>query len=143
MPSSQTSGDAGSPISTIDEILDELRQGKMVILVDDEDRENEGDLICPAQAITPEIVNFMLTYGRGTLCVALSQARCKRLHLSPQVTDNTTRLGTNFTVTVEMPALSSARRPAYRRLTVPRRSGTWWLKRRCRRILYARGTSIR
>ncbi len=91
MPSSQTSDGAESPFSPIEEILEELRQGKIVILVDDEDRENEGDLICPAQAITPEIVNFMLTYGRGTLCVALSQARCNRLHLTPQVTNNTTR----------------------------------------------------
>lgn len=90
-----------SPFSPIDEILAELRQGNMIVLVDDEDRENEGDIICPAQAITPEKVNFMLKFGRGTLCVALSASRCRQLNLAPQVTDNTTRYGTNFTVTVD------------------------------------------
>jgi len=90
-----------SPFSPIPEILEELRQGRMIVLVDDEDRENEGDLVCPAQAITPDKVNFMLRYGRGTLCVALTQSRCKRLQLAPQVSDNTTRFGTNFTVTVD------------------------------------------
>lgn len=90
-----------SPFSPIDEILADLREGRLIVLVDDEERENEGDLVCPAQAITPDKVNFMLTHGRGTLCVALSQARCRQLHLSPQVPVNTTRLGTNFTVTVD------------------------------------------
>jgi 3,4-dihydroxy 2-butanone 4-phosphate synthase/GTP cyclohydrolase II len=90
-----------SPFSPIDEILAELRQGRLIVLVDDEDRENEGDLVCPAQAITPDKVNFMLKYGRGTLCVAVTHARCQRLHLAPQVADNTTRFGTNFTVTVD------------------------------------------
>jgi len=90
-----------SPFSPIDEIFAELRQGHLIVLVDDEDRENEGDLVCPAQAITPEKVNFMLKYGRGTLCVAVTHSRCKRLHLAPQVSDNTTRFGTNFTVTVD------------------------------------------
>lgn len=87
--------------SPIDEILDELRAGRLIVLVDDEERENEGDLVCPAQAVTPETVNFMLRHGRGTLCVALTQSRCKRLALTPQVSDNTTRFGTNFTVTVD------------------------------------------
>lgn len=99
--SSGATPDAQSPFSPIEEILDELRQGKLIVLVDDEGRENEGDLVCPAQAITPEKVNFMLKQGRGTLCVALSEARCRRLNLHPQVPLNTTRLGTNFTVTVD------------------------------------------
>jgi 3,4-dihydroxy 2-butanone 4-phosphate synthase/GTP cyclohydrolase II len=90
-----------TPFSPIEEILAELRQGRLIVLVDDEDRENEGDLVCPAQAITPEKVNFMLQYGRGTLCVAVTSSRCKRLNLAPQVADNTTRFGTNFTVTVD------------------------------------------
>jgi len=90
-----------SPFSPIEEILSELREGRMVILVDGEDRENEGDIICPAQSITPDLVNFMLKHGRGTLCVALTQARCRALHLTPQVSQNTTRLGTAFTVTVD------------------------------------------
>ena len=93
--------DADRPFSPIDEVLDDLRRGHMVVLVDGEDRENEGDLVCPAQSVTPEKVNFMLKYGRGTLCVALTQTRCQKLHLSPQVPLNTTRFGTNFTVTVD------------------------------------------
>ena len=93
--------DADRPFSPIDEVLDDLRRGHMVVLVDGEERENEGDLVCPAQSVTPEKVNFMLKYGRGTLCVALTQTRCQKLHLSPQVPLNTTRFGTNFTVTVD------------------------------------------
>lgn len=86
---------------TIDEALDELRGGRMVILVDDEDRENEGDLICPVEFVTPEKINFMLRYGRGTLCVTLTRSRCERLQLQPQTAQNTTRLGTAFTVTID------------------------------------------
>jgi 3,4-dihydroxy 2-butanone 4-phosphate synthase/GTP cyclohydrolase II len=97
----QVSSSSDSPFSPIDEILVELREGRLIVLVDDEDRENEGDLVCPAQAVTPDKINFMLKYGRGTLCVALTQSRCKRLQLTPQVYDNTTRFGTNFTVTVD------------------------------------------
>lgn len=89
------------PFSRIEVILEQLRQGRMIVLVDDEGRENEGDLVCPAQAITPEKINFMLSHGRGTLCVALSQTRCQQLNLHPQVPVNTTRFGTNFTVTVD------------------------------------------
>jgi len=89
------------PFSPIDEILDELRAGHLIILVDDEERENEGDLVCPAQALTPEIVNFMLRHGRGTLCVPLTRSRCERLNLHPQVAVNNTRLGTAFTVTID------------------------------------------
>jgi 3,4-dihydroxy 2-butanone 4-phosphate synthase/GTP cyclohydrolase II len=95
------SGELAGAFCTIEEALEELRQGHLIVLVDGEDRENEGDLVCPAQAITPEKVNFMLKYGRGTLCVALTEARCRKLHLTPQVPQNTTRFGTNFTVTVD------------------------------------------
>ena len=95
----ENSGD--SPFSPIAEILAELRAGNMIILVDAEDRENEGDIICPAQHVTPEKINFMLQYGRGTLCVALSPTRCERLQLQPQAPVNTTRLGTAFTVTID------------------------------------------
>ncbi len=90
-----------SPFCSIDDILAELRQGNLIVLVDDEGRENEGDLVCPAQAVTPEKINFMLKFGRGTLCVALTQTRCRQLQLAPQVPVNTTRFGTNFTVTVD------------------------------------------
>jgi 3,4-dihydroxy 2-butanone 4-phosphate synthase/GTP cyclohydrolase II len=86
---------------SVDEALEELRNGRFVVLVDDENRENEGDLVIPAQAVTPEKINFMLKEARGTLCVALSRGRCERLHFQPQVAANTTRLGTAFTVTVD------------------------------------------
>lgn len=90
-----------SQFSPISEILDELRAGRMIVLVDDEHRENEGDLVCPAEMISPEAINFMLRHGRGTLCVALSRARCERLNLPPQAPVNNTPLGTAFTVTID------------------------------------------
>ncbi len=92
---------AAAPFAPIDDILEELRAGRMVILCDDEDRENEGDLVCPAELITPEKVNFMLRHGRGTLCVALTRGRCEQLQFHPQTVVNNTRFGTAFTVTVD------------------------------------------
>ncbi len=88
-------------LDTIEEALEDFRQGKFVIVVDDEDRENEGDLIVAAEMITPEQVNFMLKNARGVLCVPLTISRCKELELDHQVTDNTSVLGTPFTVTVD------------------------------------------
>ncbi len=82
-------------------ILDDLKAGKMIILVDDEARENEGDLVMPAQAVTPAAINFMLREARGMLCVALAPALCERLDLEPQSRTNTTQRGTAFTVTVD------------------------------------------
>ncbi len=90
-----------SPFSPIEETLQELRNGRMIVLCDDEDRENEGDLILPVEFVTAEKVNFMLRYGRGTLCVPLTQSRCNRLDLRPQSPVNNTRFGTAFTVTVD------------------------------------------
>lgn len=90
-----------SPFCSIDEALAELRAGNLIVLVDDENRENEGDLICPAELITPEKINFMLKHGRGTLCVALSRERCDQLNLAPQTPVNNTRYGTAFTVTID------------------------------------------
>ena len=87
--------------SSIPEVLDELRAGGMVILVDDESRENEGDLVCAAEKITPEIVNFMLRYGRGLMCLTLSSERCQKLNLYQQVSDNTEAMGTAFTITID------------------------------------------
>ncbi len=87
--------------NTIDEALADLREGKVIIVVDDEDRENEGDFIVAAETITPEIVNFMLHHGRGLMCVPLSEERCRELELDMQVSDNTSLLGTPFTVTVD------------------------------------------
>ena len=86
---------------SLQDILQDLRQGKMVVLVDDESRENEGDLLCPAETITPEQVNFMATFGRGRICVPISNARADELAFHPQVSENTSRYGTAFTVSVD------------------------------------------
>ena len=88
-------------INTIESALDDFRQGKFVIVVDDEDRENEGDFIIAAEKITPEKVNFMLQHGRGVLCCPITEERCAQLDLMHQVTNNTSMLGTPFTVTVD------------------------------------------
>ena len=88
-------------LNTIDEAVDDFREGKFVIVVDDEDRENEGDLICAAEKITPEMVNFMLKYARGVLCAPITISRSDELDLPHQVQDNTSVLGTPFTVTVD------------------------------------------
>ena len=89
------------PLSTIDSAIEDIREGKMVIIVDDEDRENEGDLAVAAEKITPEIINFMATYGRGIICTAMKAERLKRLQIPMMVQDNTARLGTAFTVSVD------------------------------------------
>jgi 3,4-dihydroxy 2-butanone 4-phosphate synthase/GTP cyclohydrolase II len=88
-------------VNTIEEAIEDFRQGKFVIVVDDEDRENEGDFIMAAEKITPEHVNFMLKNGRGVLCAPVTEERCHELNLDMQVHDNTSLLGTPFTVTVD------------------------------------------
>ena len=88
-------------LNSIEEALDDFREGKFVIVVDDEDRENEGDFIIAAEKITPEAVNFMLKNGRGVLCAPITLSRCKELQLEPQVSSNTSLLGTPFTVTID------------------------------------------
>ena len=88
-------------LNSIAEALDDFREGKFVIVVDDEDRENEGDLICAAEKITPEMVNFMLKYARGVLCAPITLSRSEELDLPRQVKDNTSMLGTPFTITVD------------------------------------------
>ena len=88
-------------LNTIEEAIEDFREGKFVIVVDDEDRENEGDFIIAAEKITPEKVNFMLKNGRGVLCTPITLSRCKELQLDPQVSTNTSLLGTPFTVTVD------------------------------------------
>lgn len=87
--------------SDIPEVLEDLRQGKMIVLVDAEDRENEGDLLCAAEKVTPEIVNFMAKFGRGLICLPLPAEKCDSLGLYPQTMENTARLGTAFTVSVD------------------------------------------
>lgn len=93
---------ANKGLRTIEEGLEEIRAGKILIVVDDENRENEGDFIIAAEKITPEAVNFMLTYGRGVLCAPLTQKRCRELNLTPMLEDNTSLLGTPFTVSADL-----------------------------------------
>ena len=93
-----------SPFSPIAEILDDLRAGRMVLLTDDEHRENEGDLVLPAQFVTPEAITFMLSVARGYLCLSMTEADCDRLELHPQSAVNTTFRGTAFTVSIDAAA---------------------------------------
>ena len=95
-------------LNTIDEALDDFREGKFVIVVDDEDRENEGDLICAAEKITPAMVNFMLKHARGVLCAPITLSRSAELDLPRQVENNTSVLGTPFTVTIDKLAADRA-----------------------------------
>lgn len=88
-------------LNTIEEAIEDFREGKFLIVVDDEDRENEGDFIVAAEKITPEKVNFMMTYGRGVLCAPITEERCEELELDMQVSHNTSILETPFTVTVD------------------------------------------
>jgi len=89
------------PTCTVEEALQDLKDGKMIILVDDEDRENEGDLTMAAEFITPDAINFMAKYGRGLVCLALAPDIADRLDLQPMVRDNTSKFGTGFTVSIE------------------------------------------
>ena len=89
-------------LNIIEEALEDFKQGKFLIVVDDEDRENEGDFIIAAEKITPEKVNFMMSYGRGVLCAPITAQRCKELDLEMQVTSNTSLHGTPFTITVDL-----------------------------------------
>ena len=95
------SGSGQRKFNTVIEAVEDLRQGKMVILIDDEDRENEGDLVIAAEKVTPEAVNFMAKEGRGLICLALTPERCDELDLPPMVKDNTSTFGTGFTVSIE------------------------------------------
>ena len=88
-------------ISTIQEAIEDIQNGKMVILVDDEDRENEGDLCMAAEFISPETINFMARYGRGLICLTLNEEIADKLRLKQMVQDNQARFGTAFTVSIE------------------------------------------
>jgi 3,4-dihydroxy 2-butanone 4-phosphate synthase/GTP cyclohydrolase II len=89
------------PFATIEDAAAEIRDGRMIIIVDDEDRENEGDLVCAAEKTTPEVINFMARHARGLICLPLTEDRCDQLHLTTQVADNTSYLGTAFTVSID------------------------------------------
>src|SRR4030042_1203559 len=88
-------------VSSIKEAIADIKNGRMVILVDDEDRENEGDLCMAAQFVTPEAINFMARYGRGLICLTMTEEHADKLRLLPMVRDNLSRFGTAFTVSVE------------------------------------------
>src|SRR4030095_8304698 len=98
-PKSEPDGD--SPIATVPEIVDEIRRGNIVVLIDDEDRENEGDLIFAADFVTPEKINFLAKYGRGLICMPITAEHAQRLQLPPMARQNRTVHGTNFTVAIE------------------------------------------
>jgi 3,4-dihydroxy 2-butanone 4-phosphate synthase/GTP cyclohydrolase II len=89
------------PLSTIEEAIEDIRDGKMVILVDDEDRENEGDLTLAAEFVTPEAINFMARHGRGLICLSITEEKAQELQLPPMVHDNSSAFGTAFTVSIE------------------------------------------
>ncbi len=89
------------PLATIEEAARDIRDGKMIIIVDDEDRENEGDLVCAAELVTPEMINFMAVHGRGLICLPLTEERCDELQLLPQTAANTSSMGTAFTISIE------------------------------------------
>ncbi len=89
------------PFASIEDAVADIREGRMIIIVDDEDRENEGDLVCAAEKTTPEVINFMARHARGLICLPLTEERCDELHLTTQVADNTSFLGTAFTVSID------------------------------------------
>ena len=89
-------------LNTIDEAINDIRNGKVIIVVDDENRENEGDFLAAAEKVTPEMVNFMATHGRGLICTPLTEKRCKELELGMMVTNNTDPMETAFTVSVDL-----------------------------------------
>ncbi|MDQ2869383.1 MAG: bifunctional 3,4-dihydroxy-2-butanone-4-phosphate synthase/GTP cyclohydrolase II [Acidobacteriota bacterium] len=93
--------DSDNPFSSIEDAVSDLRAGRFVVIVDDEDRENEGDLVIAAEKVTPAAINFMAREGRGLICLALTEARCDALELPPMVEDNTSNFGTAFTVSIE------------------------------------------
>ena len=89
------------PISTVEEALVDIKEGKIIILVDDEDRENEGDFMVAADKVTPEIINFMALNGRGLICLSLTEQRCEELDLPQMVTKNTAKLCRNKKLVIE------------------------------------------
>ena len=99
--SSEAHTHQAAAISPIEAIIEDIRLGKMVVLIDEEDRENEGDLVVAAQFVTADHINFMATHGRGLICLTLTDDRCKQLNLSPMVQRNGAKMGTNFTASIE------------------------------------------
>src|SRR5690606_11235280 len=102
MISPATTLEKQSALHDVADAIEDIRQGKIVIVVDDEDRENEGDFICAAEAVTPEIINFMATYGRGLICAPLDEKRVEELRLQMMVSENTALHETAFTVSIDL-----------------------------------------
>ena len=101
MASNSTHATTPVPVSPVEDIVADIRAGRMVILVDEEDRENEGDLVLAADHVTPDAINFMARFGRGLICLTLTRERCEQLQLPPMVPRNGTKMGTAFTVSIE------------------------------------------
>ena len=101
LSAAQTDSTQSYDIAPVPEIIAELRAGRMVILVDEEDRENEGDLVMAAEYVTPEAINFMVTHARGLVCLTLTEERCQQLDLPLMASRNGARFGTNFTQSIE------------------------------------------
>ncbi|HEV2997924.1 MAG TPA: 3,4-dihydroxy-2-butanone-4-phosphate synthase, partial [Solirubrobacteraceae bacterium] len=101
IPETMTPSTTTTPFATIEEAIEEVRQGKMIVVCDDEDRENEGDVVMAAQFVTPEAINFMAKEARGWICLALTPQRCEELELKLMTAKNESALQTPFTVTVE------------------------------------------
>ena len=93
---------ASITLNTIEEAIDDIRQGKVIIVVDDQDRENEGDFLAAAACVTPEMINFMAKHGRGLICAPLTESRCKALQLDMMVGNNTDPMETAFTISVDL-----------------------------------------
>lgn len=102
MTTTSTTSQSTITLHTIEEAIDDIRQGKVIIVVDDEDRENEGDFLAAAEKVTPEMINFMATHGRGLICAPLTESRCKALELNMMVHNNTDPMETAFTVSVDL-----------------------------------------
>jgi hypothetical protein len=127
------------PFATIPEALDDFRAGKMLVVVDDEDRENEGDLTMAAELVTPEAINFMATHGRGLICLALSAQRCDELGLPLMSAQNTSRFGTAFTESMRWKVSPREFPPPTARTPF-----AWpWIRKRLRATLLALGIFFR
>ena len=115
-----------SPFATIEQAVDAIRRGEMIIVVDDEDRENEGDLTIAAEKVTPEVINFMARYGRGLICMPMTEERLMELDIPQMVAQNTARFDTAFCVSIDVSAIANSNRPTaatkpMRNRTAPRR----------------------
>jgi len=100
--SDKTTNNIDIKLNTIEEAIEDIKNGKVIIVVDDENRENEGDFVCAAELITPEIVNFMATHGRGLICTSIPEETCQRLDLELMVGKNTATHETPFTISVDL-----------------------------------------